>query len=141
MAVTIRKNDIRAAVLYFLSFAIHILAIFIYQPAVISGQLLFWGPLVFTLAVYFALSAGVWAGYRWVKILIVMVVAWQVAMYLPGISGTNNPRGAIALEILAIALEVWAAIIVLKDLLTRPLPALAQSEHFAAETDTAARQL
>jgi len=116
MAVTIRKNDVRAAGLYLLGFAVRTLAILLYLPTSSRSPQLYWGPLVFTLAVYVALSAGVWAGYRWVKILLVASVVWQAVMYLPKLS--SNPLGASLLELLALGLEVLAAVIILKDLFT-----------------------
>jgi hypothetical protein len=81
--------------------------------------LLYWGALGFTLAVYATIGAGVWAGYRWVKLLLVAAVAWQVVKQLSNLVGSANPRGATTLELLALGLEVGAAVIILKDLFTR----------------------
>jgi len=119
MAVTIRKNDGRAAVLYVLGFAVRTLAVLLYLPASSMRPLLYWGALGFTLAVYAAMGAGVWAGYRWVKLLLVAAVAWQVVRQLSKLVGSTNPRGATTLELLALGLEVGAAVIILKDLFTR----------------------
>ena len=103
-----------------LGFAVRTLAILVYMPTSSRSPALYWGPLVFTLAVYAALSAGVWAGYRWVKILLVVSVVWQAVVYLPKLS--SNPPGASVLGLLALGLEVLAAVIILKDLFT-PTPA------------------
>jgi hypothetical protein len=122
MAVTNRKNDGRAAVLYVLGFAVRTLAVLLFLPASGTKPLLYWGTLGFTLAVYTAISAGVRAGYRGVKLLLVALVAGQAAMQLPNLVGSTTPRGATALELLALGLELGAACIILKDLFT-PAPA------------------
>lgn len=119
MAITIRKHDGRAAVLYFLGGAVRTLAVLLYLPASSMRPVLYWGALGFTLAVYAAIGAGVWAGHRWAKLLLVAAVAWQAVKQFSNLVGSTNPRGATTLELLALALEVVAAVIILKDLLTR----------------------
>ncbi|UOG77638.1 hypothetical protein MTX78_24835 (plasmid) [Hymenobacter tibetensis] len=119
MAVTIRKNDIRAAKLYLLGFACRALPVLLFLPVVGMSPLVYGGTFGVTLLVQAALGAGVWAGYRWVKLLLVTAVTWQVAMQLLKLVGSSNPRGAILLELLALGLEVGAAVIILKDLFTR----------------------
>ena len=119
MAITIRKHDSRAAVLYFLGGAVRTLAVLLYLPASSMRPVLYWGALGFTLAVYVAIGVGVGAGHRWAKFLLVAAVAWQVVKQLFNLVGSTNPRGATTLELLALALEVVAAVITLKDLFTR----------------------
>lgn len=117
MAITIRKNDGWAAKLYLLGVAFRALPVLLALPVVGMGPLLYVGG--FTLAVQAAIGAGVWAGHRWAKFLLVMAVTWQVVMQLLKLFGSPNPGGAILLELLPLGLEVGAAVIILKDLFTR----------------------
>jgi hypothetical protein len=119
MAVTIRKNDVRAATLYFLSFLIHLLNLLLYPGSVVPDQFIFIGALVFTFVVCAAISAGIWAGYRWVKILFAALTLWETFSYLYKLPRLANAPGDKLLSLLALALQVCALVIVVKDLLTR----------------------
>jgi len=117
MAVTNRRNDVRAAVLYFLSFLVHSLNIVLYPGTAVPERFIFVGALVFTFVVCLAISAGIWAGYRWVKILFSALTIWETVSYLQKLPTISNPPGDKLLSLLALVLQVGALILVLKDLL------------------------
>jgi hypothetical protein len=134
MAVTIRENDARAAKLLLVSWGISLLLQVLdpptYHPTVLAAQVTFYGAVAFPLVLQLAIGAGIWAGYRWVKIAFIALNVIGIISYTFRSSVfLSLPFDRIALVILAQFLRFWAVVIVLKDLLTRQPAAIGQLEH------------
>jgi hypothetical protein len=137
MAVTIRKNDVRAANLILLSLTLSVIGQVLHPPRLHSTipltRISFYAAQTIPLLAAFAFSAGIRAGHRWVKITYtfllasgLIVVARHFKAYL------DEPFNQLIFHLATIALRVWAIVIMLKDLLTRQ-PAAVEPTNAGAD--------
>ncbi|WBO86278.1 hypothetical protein [Hymenobacter yonginensis] len=121
MAVTIRRNDVRASNLLLVNFILGLVAeVYQFKHAFSSH---FLGTLVF---LAFNLLPGlvfVWLirqGYHWAKVYFIFLFLVGLAVYAPKLLGQQLPISTILITLACAIPQAWAVLILLKDLFRKP---------------------
>ena len=120
MAVTIRENDVKAANLIFISLAFSLTSILLYPPNTAFRFLYLNALLGFTFLLTVAWAWGIRKGVRWIKVLFCILTPLGILFYIARISTRHDPTGYTLLTLITYVLNVWALIIIFKDLIRKP---------------------
>lgn len=127
MAVTIRKNDIRASNLLILAYSLVALSFFFRIPpsyGQLRGTI---HDLVIASGLAIALLVGMVIGIRrgifLVKVIFLLLTACDVVAYIVDFSFAGGIATTTVVSLLSTILKVWAATIIARDLLTPRPPA------------------
>lgn len=125
MAVTIPANDRKASNLYFASIGLNLVINLAYRAVQYdeySLRVLLTLVLILALtqAVLVGLGLGVRTGHQWVKWLFVVSIVWFSLDYFDSFS-LYNMTPQTSLLFIGTVLRLWAAAIVARDLLRRPV--------------------
>jgi hypothetical protein len=118
MPITIRKQDVKASNLIFVSLGVSIIQILLYRPynhfdePNVLRWLLF--SLIGWLTIKVVLAFGIRAGYGWVRILFVLFTVPAIVLGVKDIVTHQEPITKVILPLIAMALQAWAAGIIVK---------------------------
>lgn len=122
MAVTIRDNDVKASNLLLVSLIIGAVAqVLQFTPAFSSH---FFGTLIFLAFNLLPGLAMIWLirqGYHWAKVFFLFLVLIGLASFVPKLFGQKVPICTILITLACAIPQAWAVLILLKDLLRRPV--------------------